>query len=88
MAKSLEANFTAATLLGVERQRLPGSFLAHFLAKGDREVFRQVMANILQQQQQQQQQFISEARMGKAVSCSWICILTRRQKTTSGGGQP
>ncbi len=52
----LEANLAAATLLGVERSRVVGSFLAHFLVEEDRKVFRQTMANILQQQQQQQQQ--------------------------------
>ena len=51
----LEANLAAATLLGVERSRLLGSFLAHFLVEKDRLVFRETMANILQRQQQQQQ---------------------------------
>ena len=52
----LEANLAAATLLGVERSRLLGSFLTHFLVEEERAGFRQMLVNILQQQQQQQQQ--------------------------------
>ena len=44
----MEANLTAATLLGVERGRLLGNFLPRFLAEGDRGVFRRMLANILQ----------------------------------------
>ena len=39
----LEANLTAATLLGLERGKLLGRFFPHFLVEADRRVFRQIM---------------------------------------------
>ena len=85
----LEANLAAATLLGVERSRVVGSFLAHFLVEEDRKVFRQTMANILQQQQQQQQQqCILKTPMETGAPCSWTCIFTWMQKSRSAGGWP
>ena len=51
----VEANLTAATMLGMERGRLLGLSFPLFLEEADRPVFRQLLAKILQQQQQQQQ---------------------------------
>jgi PAS domain S-box-containing protein len=39
----LEANLTAATLLGVERGQLLKRFFSHFLVEADRRVFRQML---------------------------------------------
>ena len=54
----VEANLTAATQVEKERGRLLGLPFPLFLVEADRLVFRQLLANILQQQQQQQQQFL------------------------------
>ena len=43
----VEANFTAATLLGVERLRLIGRLFPHFLVPEDRTAFRQILINTL-----------------------------------------
>lgn len=42
-ARIVEANITAATLLGVERHKLIDRFFTHFLVEADRLVFRQLM---------------------------------------------
>jgi len=44
----LEANFTAATLLRVERGRLIGRLFPHFLVPKDRTAFRRILSNTLQ----------------------------------------
>ncbi len=41
--KIVEANLTAASLLGVERGRLIGSFLPHYLGTSDRRRLRQLL---------------------------------------------
>jgi PAS domain S-box-containing protein len=41
----VEANLTAATLLGLERSKLLNRFLPHFLVEADRRVFRQLINN-------------------------------------------
>ncbi len=41
----IEANLTAATLLGLERTRLLNRFFANFLVEADRPVFRQLLNN-------------------------------------------
>ena len=43
----VEANFTAATLLGVERGRLIGRVFPNFLVPRDRTAFRQILRNTL-----------------------------------------
>ncbi|MEJ2224657.1 MAG: PAS domain S-box protein [Syntrophobacterales bacterium] len=43
--KILEANLTAATMLGLERSKLLGLFFPHFLVDTDRRVFRQLLNN-------------------------------------------
>jgi PAS domain S-box-containing protein len=45
----VEANLTAATLLGMERTRLLGRFFPLFLVEADRRVFRQLLNNSLNQ---------------------------------------
>jgi PAS domain S-box-containing protein len=47
--KIVEANLSAATLLGVERSKLLNRFFSHFLVEADRLVFRQLMNNDLNQ---------------------------------------
>ncbi len=47
----LEANLTAATLLGMDRSRLIGCFFTHFLVEADRRVFRQMLNNGLNQRE-------------------------------------
>jgi PAS domain S-box-containing protein len=49
--KIVEANLTAATLLGVERRKLLGRFFTYFLVEADRMVFRQVLNNGLNQRE-------------------------------------
>ena len=49
--KILEANLTAATLLGVERSKLLNRFFPHFLTDADRQVFRQLLNNGLNHQE-------------------------------------
>ena len=47
----VEANLTAATLLGVERSKLLNRFFPHFLTDADRQVFRQLLNNGLNQRE-------------------------------------
>jgi PAS domain S-box-containing protein len=47
--KIVEANLTAATLLGVERSKLLNRFFPRFLVEADRRAFRQLLNNSLNQ---------------------------------------
>ena len=80
----LEANLTAATLLGRERRRLLGYVFTHFLAEKDRSAFYRIMANILQQQQQQQQQQEVHLKNGKG---QWRVFLLDIHFDRTGAGQ-
>jgi PAS domain S-box-containing protein len=65
--KIVEANLTAATLLGVERSKLLNRFLAHFLAEADRRVFRQLMSNGLHQQERRGDFHLQDGNGGTRV---------------------
>jgi PAS domain S-box-containing protein len=80
----LEANLTAATLLGVERGKFLNSLFPLHLAREDRPAFRQLL-NISFSIKGNEASFISRTPMGTSAPCSWTfssCRMPRAKRGT------
>ncbi len=71
----VEANLTAATLLGTERSKLLGRVYAHFLADADRGDFRQLLGNGLNHQEQRGEFLLKNGNGGLRVMLLDILFL-------------
>jgi len=77
--KILEANLTAATLLGMERSRLLDLFFPHFLVEADRRVFRQLLNNNLGQPERRGEFHLQDGNGGVRVMLLDILFLPDAQ---------
>jgi PAS domain S-box-containing protein len=74
--KIVEANLTAATLLGVERGKLLGRFFSYFLVEADRRIFRQLINNVLNQTERGGEVHLRDGRGNLRVMFLDILFLT------------
>ncbi len=78
--KIVEANLTGASLLGVERGRLIGSFLPHYLGTSDRRRLHQLLKRLPDQQEQRLDVSITTGGVDRIMLLNMLFIGDTRER--------